>query len=46
MKLHLDRQAAQPLYLQIAGSLREQITSGLLPEGQRLPTERELAGSR
>lgn len=32
----------QPMYQQIADELREQIESGLLPRGARLPTELEL----
>ncbi len=45
MKLPLDRRAREPLYLQIAAKLREQIASGALPEGHRLPPERSLARS-
>lgn len=36
---------SQPLYLQIAESLLEQIESGTLAPGQRLPAERELSKS-
>lgn len=43
MKLRIDRQGVTPVYRQIAEQLREQIASGQLPEGHRLPTERELA---
>lgn len=36
--------AAAPLYIRIQGSLRQQIESGELGEGGRLPSESELAG--
>ncbi|MBI5543674.1 MAG: PLP-dependent aminotransferase family protein [Deltaproteobacteria bacterium] len=43
MQLRIDRASATPLFQQIAGNLREQIASGLMPEGHRLPPERTLA---
>ncbi|KAB8288965.1 GntR family transcriptional regulator [Bifidobacterium ramosum] len=43
MQLRLDRHSSVPMYRQLAGELREQIVSGALAEGYRLPTERELA---
>ncbi|TPF79933.1 MULTISPECIES: PLP-dependent aminotransferase family protein [unclassified Bifidobacterium] len=43
MRLELNRRSNVPLYRQLAGELREQIVSGALAEGYRLPPERELA---
>ncbi|KFI94030.1 aminotransferase [Bifidobacterium saguini DSM 23967] len=43
MQLQLNRRSSVPLYRQLAGELREQIVSGALAEGYRLPPERELA---
>ncbi|KFI52469.1 PLP-dependent aminotransferase family protein [Bifidobacterium biavatii] len=43
MQLRLDRHSTVPMYRQLAGELREQIVSGALAEGYRLPPERELA---
>ncbi|KAB7787626.1 aminotransferase-like domain-containing protein [Bifidobacterium cebidarum] len=43
MQLQLKRRSSVPLYRQLAGELREQIVSGALAEGYRLPPERELA---
>ncbi|NEG88411.1 PLP-dependent aminotransferase family protein [Bifidobacterium aerophilum] len=43
MQLRLDRHSSVPMYRQLAGELREQIVSGALAEGYRLPPERELA---
>ncbi|PJM76900.1 PLP-dependent aminotransferase family protein [Bifidobacterium felsineum] len=43
MQLQLNRRSGVPLYRQLAGELREQIVSGTLAEGYRLPPERELA---
>ncbi|WP_138469593.1 GntR family transcriptional regulator [Poseidonocella sp. HB161398] len=39
-----DSAAAIPLYLQIAESIYRDIAAGRLPDGTRLPPERELAG--
>ncbi len=39
----LDRASIVPLYRQLYESLREQILTGGLPEGTRLPPERALA---
>lgn len=39
----LEKTEAQPIYLQIAENLLEQIESGALNPGQRLPPERELS---
>lgn len=38
------RRSSAPVYHQIAGDLRAQISSGELPPGAQLPTELELAG--
>lgn len=43
MLLQLNRQASQPLYLQLANALRQQILTGAFPDGHRLPPERALA---
>lgn len=39
----LDYRDSAPIYLQIAGKLRSQITAGVIPVGERLPSVRELA---
>ena len=41
----LDYRDARPIYTQIADSFREQIASGVLNSGDRLPSVRELAAS-
>ena len=41
--LHLDYRDARPIYVQIMDGLRQQITSGVLRQGDRLPSVRELA---
>lgn len=43
MRLELNRHSSMPMYRQLAAELREQIVSGTLAEGYRLPPERELA---
>ena len=43
MKIELDRTSRIPVYLQISDQLRRQILSGDIPDGQRLPSERQLA---
>ncbi|MBW3091076.1 PLP-dependent aminotransferase family protein [Bifidobacterium miconisargentati] len=43
MRLELNRHSSMPMYRQLAAELREQIISGTLAEGYRLPPERELA---
>jgi len=45
MKITLDRQSKQPIYLQILQSVSESIRRGELGPGGRLPTETELAES-
>lgn len=44
LALHIDRQAEQPLYRQIAGQIRALVRDGRLPVGARLPATRSLAG--
>lgn len=43
--VHLDYRDARPIYLQIVDGLRAQIRAGVLQEGDRLPSVRELATS-
>lgn len=39
----LDYRDARPIYIQICDGIREQIMGGILKEGDRLPSVRELA---
>ena len=41
--MHLDYRDARPIYTQIADSFRTQIRAGVLAEGDKLPSVRELA---
>ena len=41
--IHLDYRDARPIYSQIVDGFREQIIAGILPEGEKLPSVRELA---
>ena len=41
--VHLDYRDARPIYAQIADGFRDQIRSGVLKDGERLPSVRELA---
>ena len=41
--VHLDYRDVRPIYTQIADGFREQIIGGILQEGERLPSVRELA---
>ena len=41
--VHLDYRDARPIYTQIADSFRTQIRAGVLVEGDKLPSVRELA---
>lgn len=41
--IHLDYRDARPIYSQIVAGFREQILAGILPEGEKLPSVRELA---
>lgn len=43
MLLQLQRNSPQPMYQQLANQLRQHILSGHLPQGHRLPPERQLA---
>lgn len=45
LALDIDRSSIVPIYRQIGERLREQILTGALPEGTRLPPERSLAVS-
>ena len=42
--VHLDYRDARPIYAQIMDDFKEQISSGVLLSGERLPSVRELAG--
>ena len=41
--VHLDYRDARPIYSQIVDGVRQQILSGILPDGAKLPSVRELA---
>ena len=41
--IHLDYRDARPIYTQICDGFRDQIRKGVLTEGERLPSVRELA---
>ena len=41
--IHLDYRDARPMYQQILEGFRSQIRSGILLEGERMPSVRELA---
>lgn len=41
--VNLDYRDARPIYTQICDGIREQIRSGILQQGERLPSVRELA---
>jgi len=41
--IHLDYRDARPIYTQICDGFRDQIRAGILHEGDRLPSVRELA---
>lgn len=43
--VHLDYRDVRPIYAQIIDSFKEQITSGVLAPGDRLPSVRELAAT-
>ena len=38
----VDPEAATPVYIQVANELRQQIRSGQLPPGRRVPSESDL----
>ena len=41
--VHLDYRDARPIYIQIMDNFRNQIRAGILQEGDKLPSVRELA---
>ena len=41
--VHLDYRDARPIYAQIIDGFREQIATGVLQPGEKLPSVRELA---
>ena len=43
--IHLDYRDARPIYAQIIDGFREQIATGVLQPGDKLPSVRELAAS-
>ena len=43
--VHLDYRDARPIYTQIMDGFKEQIASGILQPGDKLPSVRELAGN-
>ena len=42
--IHLDYRDARPIYTQIIDGFKEQISTGVLLAGEKLPSVRELAG--
>ena len=42
--VHLDYRDARPIYTQIIDGIKEQISTGVLQSGDKLPSVRELAG--
>lgn len=43
--VHLDYRDARPIYTQIMDGIRQQITSGVLEPGEKLPSVREMAAT-
>ena len=43
--IHLDYRDVRPIYAQIIDGFKEQISTGILQPGDKLPSVRELAGS-
>ena len=41
--VHLDYRDASPIYTQICDGFREQIAAGIMEQGDKLPSVRELA---
>jgi len=44
LSVHIDKNAAEPAYLQIAAAMKELLRSGRIPSGSAMPPEKELAG--
>ena len=44
MLLHIDEHSGQPIYRQVIDQIRRQVVAGQLPEGEQLPSVRDLAG--
>lgn len=42
--IHLDYRDGRPIYQQILDGFRDQIRAGIVGEGERMPSVRELAG--
>ena len=42
--VHLDYRDARPIYTQIIDGIKEQITTGVMMPGDKLPSVREMAG--
>ena len=42
--IHVDYRDARPIYTQIVDGIRSQIAAGVLQQGDKLPSVRELAG--
>jgi GntR family transcriptional regulator len=45
MLVSIDENDSRPIYLQITGQIKEQVSNGILPPGTELPSVRELADS-
>jgi len=45
MLVSIDENDSRPIYLQITGQIKEQVSNGMLPPGTELPSVRELADS-
>ena len=43
--IHLDYRDSRPIYTQIIDGFREQIATGVLQPGEKLPSDRELAAA-
>jgi GntR family transcriptional regulator len=43
MKIEINFRSGQPIYLQIVEQVRQQVASGVLKQGDQLPTVRQLA---
>ena len=45
MLLSINEKDSRPIYLQIIGQIKEQVSNGTLKSGDELPSVRELANS-